>query len=573
VSTDHEKSSELDASVSSRPLRSIVSVALFGGIPPIREIAWPSDIIAGLELAATALPQALGYSKIAGMPVVTGLHALLVAPVAFAVFGSSRFLVVAADSATAAIVAGGLTYIAPIGTAKYVALAGLVAFLTALMLLAARILRFGFLANFLPQTILAGFLTGVGCQVGVTVLADMLGIPNGSRTTLFRILAIAEDIAKFNPPTVIISLVVVVGSLILRKLTPRFPTPLFFVLCFTGASAAWPFSDYGITTIGRFSGGIPNFAWPDVGWSDLEPTLAIAASCFLMVLTQSAATARVYALKHRQESNENSDLIGLSAANAAAAMAGAFVVNGSPTQSAMAESAGAQSQIAPVTAAAVTALILLFFTQPLQYLPNCVLASLIFVVALRLIDLKGLQDIRRESPEEFLLAVATTLIVFFIGVEEGLISAMVMSLLRIIRHSYHPQTAVLRQGGQHEWTAVVAAAQTAPGLIVYRFAATLFYANAGYFVHQIRMLVASAPTPLSVVIVEASAITNIDYTASRVVRTLLEELRQRRITCAFANVQSGLRADLDRHHLTDIIGSSNLFDTLSEAVQHEIGRV
>jgi sulfate permease, SulP family len=545
----------------------ISSVSIFKGIRPLSRIVWSRDIVAGLELAATALPQALAYAKIAGMPVMTGLYSLFLAPIAFAIFGSSRFLVVAADSATAAILAGGLTYLAPIGTPKYVALAGLVALLTALMLLVARIIGFGFLADFLSQTVLVGFLAGVGCQVGIAVLGDMLGISNHSGTTSVKVLVIAEELPQIHGPTLLVSLVVVAGSLILAKRAPRFPTPLVFVLGFTGASAAWKFADHGISTIGRFSGGIPHFAWPNFGWADIEPTLAIAASCFLIVLTQSAATARIYAFRHRQESSENSDLVGLSAANAAAALSGAFVVNGSPTQTAMAEGAGARSQLAPMTTAAIAALVLLFFMQPLQYLPNCVLASLIFVVALRLIDVRGLQAIRRESPGEFLLAVATTLIVLFIGVEEGIVAAMVMSLLRIIRHSYHPQTAVLREGRRDEWIPVAAAAKSTTGIVVYQFEAALFYANAGYFVHQITMLVKSATNPVLTLIVDARAITNIDYTASRVVRALLEELIERGITCRFANVQSGLRADLNRHHLTDVLGSSNIFENLPEALE------
>jgi sulfate permease, SulP family len=574
VAADTEKPADQsgpNAKIGLGPLRSIWatirSVSIFQGIQPLSEIVWSRDIVAGLELAATALPQALGYTRIAGMPVVTGLYALLIAPIAFAIFGSSRFLVVAADSATAAIVAGGLTYLAPIGTPKYVALAGLVALLTALMLILARIVRFGFLADFLSQTVLVGFLAGVGCQVGIAVLADMLGIPNHPGTTFVKVLAIAKELARTHAPTLIVSVIVVAGSLLLAKVAPRFPTPLVFILGFTGASAVWKFADYGISTIGRFSGGIPHFAWPDVGWADVEPTLAIAASCFLMVLTQSAATARVYALRHRQELSENSDLIGLSVANAASALSGAFVVNGSPTQTAMAESAGARSQIAPMTTAAIAAVVLLFFTEPLQFLPNCVLASLIFVVALRLIDVSALQAIRRESPGEFLLAVATTLIVLFLGIEEGIISAMVMSLLRIIRHSYHPQTAVLREGRRDEWIPVAAAAQSTTGIIVYRFDAALFYANASYFVHQIRMLVKPPTKRVSTLIVDASAIPNIDYTASRVVRALLDELLERGITCRFANVQSGLRADLDRHHLTDVLGSSNIYNSLSEALE------
>jgi sulfate permease, SulP family len=542
------------------------SLSLFSAVRPIQSATFVKDVLAGLELSATALPQALGYTKIAGMPVVTGLYALLVAPLAFATFGSSKYLVVAADSATAAIVAAGLTDFAPIGSSKYVALAGLVAVLTAGMLILARILKLGFLADFLSQTMLVGFLTGVGGQVAIAVMGEMLGIPTQPGGTLAKIAEIVEGLPRLNHLTLIFSATVLVGSFILGKYAPRFPTPLAAIVFSTAASAIWHFSDQGLSTIGSVAGGLPKFNWPAVSWSDLEPTIPIAASCFLMVLTQSAATARVYALRHQQEINENSDLVGLSAANAAAAISGAFVVNGSPTQTAMVESAGGNSQIAPMTTAIVVAFVLLFLTGPLQYLPNCVLGSLIFVVAFRLIDIRGLQAIRSESPGEFLLAIVTTIIVLFIGVEEGIISAMVMSLLRIIRHSYHPTTAVLVEGGSDEWTPAVPGASTAPGLIVYRFGAALFYANASYFAHQLRMLVASAPAATAWVIVEAGAITHMDYTAARVVRELIDNLAQRGVTFVLANVQTDLKADLDRHHLSGVIGASHLFENLQEAL-------
>ena len=221
----------------------------------------------------------------------------------------------------------------------------------------------------------------------------------------------------------------------------------------------------------------------------------MAGSCFVMIVAQSAATARIYATRHHQPSDENADLAGLSAANAAAALSGAFVVNGSPSQTAMVESSGGRSQLAHVAAAAVVALVLLFLTRPLQYLPRCVLGAIVFIVAIRLVDLRGLAGIRRESPGEFLLAMTTAGVVVLWGVEQGIVLAMVLSLLRIVHHSYHPHTAVLTrgEGGLWQLNPVVPGAVTEPGLVIYRFGATLFYANAGRFSDEIRLLVGPAP--------------------------------------------------------------------------------
>jgi MFS superfamily sulfate permease-like transporter len=362
--------------------------------------------------------------------------------------------------------------------------------------------------------------------------------------------------------------VVVAGVLILDRLAPRVPGPLIAVTGAMAASAAWNFAARGIAVIGPVAGGLPHLRLPDMRWSEFELLVPTAGSCFIMIVAQSAATARIYAARHDQTSDENSDLVGLSAANAAAALSGAFVVNGSPTQTAMVESSGGRSQIAHVAAAAVVALVLLFLTHPLEYLPRCVLAAIVFVVAIRLVDVRGLQGIRRESPGEFALALTTAGVVVLFGVEQGIVLAMVLSLLRIVRHSYRPHTAVLAQseGGIWQLNPVVAGAVTEPGLVIYRFGAALFYANAGRFSDEIRLLVGPAPSPLRWLVVDAGAIAAVDYTAARVVRALHENLAQCGVALVFAHVQSDLKPDLDRHHLTEVIGADRIFDSLHEAL-------
>jgi SulP family sulfate permease len=511
------------------------------------------------------VPQALGYTKIAGTPVVTGLYTLLLPLVAFAAFGSSRYLVVAADSATAAILAGGLLDKAPIASQQYVALAGLVALLTAVCLLLARLFKLGFLADFLSQTVLVGFLTGVGFQVGIAMLGDMLGLSVATHRTVEQLGQVLRSLPEVHVPTLFMSGIVVATILILRSLSPRLPGPLFAVVGAVAASAVFDFSARGITVIGPLAGGLPRIKAPDVSWTDILGFFPVAASCFLMIITQSAATARAYAVRHRDAFNENADLVGLSAANAAAALSGAFVVNGSPTQTAMVESSGGRSQIAHLATAVVVALVLLFLTGPLQYLPRCVLGAIVFTIAVRLVDLRGLRDILRESPGEFRLALATAGVVVLIGVEQGILLAMVLSLLRHVRHSYRPHTAVLvEDAGQWRPTAVVPGALSGPGVVVFQFGADLFYANAGRFAEDVRSLIERAPTPVKWLVVDAGAITNVDYSAARVLRDLHEDLTRDGVVLVLAHAQSSLQADLDRHRLTDVIGTDHIFDSLRE---------
>jgi sulfate permease, SulP family len=541
---------------------------LFQAIKPVTWTGAVRDALAGFQLAAMNIPQALGYTRIAGMPVITGFYTLLLPLLAFAAFGSSRYLVVAADSATASILAGKLATMAPIASARYVALASTAALLTAGFLLLARVLKLGFLADFLSQTVLTGFLTGVGFQVGITVLSEMAGLEVHSNRTLGQLVDIFRGLPRVHLPTVAISAVVVAGVFALSRFAPKVPGSLIVVAGTIAASATWDFAGHGIAIIGPVVGGLPHLGLPDVHWKDVVPLLGVSVSCFVMVLAQSAATARFYAVRHHQHLDESADFVGLSAANAAAGLSGTFVVNGSPTQTAMVECSGGQSQLAQVATAIVVAFVLLFLTKPLQYLPRCVLGAIVFFIAVRLIDVRGLREIRRESPGEYALAVFTAAVVVLVGVEQGILLAMVLSLLRIVRHSYRPHTGVFVVNEGDIWQVVpaVPGAVTRPGLAIYRFGATLFYANASLFAEQIRGLVGPTPSPVHWLVVDAEAITNVDYTAARMVRELHEELADRGVVLVFARVPPSLKADLDRHLLIEVIGPAQFFDRLHDAV-------
>jgi len=540
------------------------SEGLFQSLRPFTLSGLIRDAAAGVQLAAVNIPQSLGYTKIAGTPVVTGLYTLLLPLVAFGAFGSSRYLVVAADSATAAILAGTLSRMAPTGSREYVALASAVALLTAAFLLLARLFRLGFLADFLSRTVLLGFLTGVGFQVGISVLGQMLGIPMHSRRPLLQIADVARGLPHVHLPTLALSLLVLGVIVGLRHLWPKGPGALIAVAGAIAASVWWNFSARGISVIGPVAGGLPHFSFPWPGWRTAASLIGVAAACAVMILAQSAATARIYAERHEQELDENMDLVGLSAANAVAALSGTFVVNGSPTQTAMVEGAGGQSQMAQVSTAVVVALVLLFLTKPLEHLPQCALGAIVFLIAVRLIDLRKLWSIRQESPQEFALAIGTTAVVVLWGVEQGIVLAMVISLLRIVHHSYHPNSGVMIMNDLKTWDVVppVAGTMTEPGLVIYRFGAALFYANAYRFAQEVNEL---ATSQVKWVVVDAEAITHVDYSAARAVRDVTNELTARGMVLAFARVRAELRADMDRHLLTDTIGKHHIFRRLHDA--------
>jgi len=543
-------------------------LSLFGGLRPFNPGGAVRDVIAGVTLASMNIPQVLGYTRIAGTPIVTGLYTVLLPIIAFSVFGSSRHLVVAADSATAAIFSGSLSHMAEPASAAYMALAGMVALLTAGLLLVARVFKLGFLADFLSRTVLVGFLAGVGFQVGIAMLGDMIGVSVSSRHTLVQAWQIVESLAQLNLPTLGLSVLVVGSILVSRHIAPRLPMSLFAVLGSIWASATFGFAARGIAVIGPVPGGLPSFGLPPETWSQVLALLPVAASCFVMIIAQSAATSRVFAVRYRERVDENADILGLSAANAAAALSGTFVVNGSPTQTAIAERAGARSQVAHQAFAAVVLVVLLFLTGPLQYLPRGVLGAIVFSIAIGMINVKGLRDIRSESPGEFNLAIATAAAVVAIGVEQGILLAIALSLMRHVRHSYRPHAMMLAQDETGRWVPVPVAPgkETQPGLIVYRFGGDLFYANVNQFADEVLALVERAPTPARWFIVDSSVITDIDYSAAQVLRDLLDELTSRKVGVLFGRVSQYLRADMDRHRITAALGENRVFPTLHEAL-------
>jgi sulfate permease, SulP family len=549
-------------------------VKLFRSCRPLQHPSALRDALAGVVMAAMDIPQVLGYSKIAGMPVVTGLYSLLLPLVAFAAFGSSRYLVVAADSATAAIFAGGVSGTATPASAQYIALACIVAVMTALILLLARLLRLGFIADFLSRTVLVGFLTGVGVQVGISVLSEMLGVPVDSHRPVVELWEVLRGLPHANLPTVILSASVLTFVLLLHHFAPKIPGALVAVVAAIAASATWNFAGHGIATIGPVAAGLPHLglmallSLREMDRKEIELLLTVSASCAVMILTQSAATARVYAARHYEKVDENIDLYGLSAANAAAALSGGFVVNGSPTQTAMMESAGGQSQLAQVTTALAVGVVLLFVTGPLQYLPTCVLGVLVFLVALRLINFKELHEIRGESPQEYALAVMTAIVVVLVGVEEGIVLAMLVSLARVVRHDYHPHSGVLQLNPDGSWKLAPVAPHvvTEPGLVLYRFGAELFYANAGRFLEEVTQVVQPMPSAVKWLVIDAEAMTHLDYTASRVVQGLKKNLTEAGVELAFARVPWDLKSDFDRHHVTEVIGPGRMFNRLHDAI-------
>jgi high affinity sulfate transporter 1 len=518
-------------------------------------------MIAGITLAALGMPEVMGYTKIIGTPVVTGLYTMLLPMLVFALFGSSRYLVVGADSATAAIVATALAALSVPAGATYVAMTSLVAIEAGAMLLLARVFRLGFLADFLSRTVLVGFLSGVGIQVACGELHGMLGVEPGGNGFLGKLLFTFKQVPHTRVSYVVISLVVLLVIVGFERLLPRFPGALVAIIGMILASAMFHWDQRGIALVGPVPGGLPRMGLPGVAWNDVRRLLPISFSCFIVILAQSAATSRAYALRHRDRFSESVDLIGLSLANMAAGCSGTFVVNGSPTKTGMVESAGGRSQLAHITTAMMVLLVLLFLTRPLSFLPNAVLAAIVFLIGLKLVDYRGLLEIYRKRGSEFLLAVFTAAAVLLVGVERGILLAMGLSLLLHVRHGYRPNSAILLHDPVEHWqlAPLTPVQMVEPGMVMYWFGADLYYANTNHFVEEVQQVVHQSPAPIRWLIVDAEAITAIDFTAGRALIDLQRDLTGKGVCLALARVNDRLRADLDRQDVTNLIGADRIF--------------
>ncbi len=563
--------SEAGADVATKPkkARRHFPVQLLEGMRPFEKKRFPTEIVAGVTLACLAIPEVMGYTSIAGMPVITGLYTIVLPVILFALLGSSRHLVVGADSASAAIMFAGLAGLATVASPTYVALAGMTALIVGAFLLLARILRLGFLADFLSRTVLIGFLTGVGIQVACGQFPGLFGIPKSGSGPIQQVVNTFKDWSKVSWSTFAVSISVILVIALGGRLVKRVPWALIAVIGAIVASYAFDLSAHGVSTLGTVPSGLPSFVWPSIPSGDFVKLLGTAVSIFVVVLAQSAATSRAYAAKFNDDFDENIDLIGLSAASFGAGLTGTFVINGSPTKTAMVDNAGGRSQLAQLTMAAVVIIVLLFLTVPLGYMPNAVLAGVVFLIGVELVDVKGMRTILRLRPVEFFVALITALTVIFVGVEQGIILAIVISIVAHLRHSYKPYDRLLTPAASGDWSngPIDDGSQAADGLLVYRFGASLYYANAGRFAAEVRELVAKAGSRVRWFCLDAGNIEDLDFSGSAVLKATVEGLGKQGVTFVLCDVQDPVRAELERDGLVELVGASRIFEDANDVLR------
>ena len=543
-------------------------IPLLGGLLPVKRSRIGPDVVAGVTLAALAIPESLGYAKIAGMPLVTGLYTILLPLAVFAVLGSSRHLVVGADSATAAILAAGLAGVATPGSAQYVRLAGTAALLAGAMLLLARLIRLGFLANFLSRTVLVGFLTGVGIQVAVGQLDQMLGVSAAGSETVVRLVNLARALPRVSLVTMLVSVAVIVVVIGLRLISRKVPGALSAVVAAIIVSWAAGLSRHGVELLGPVPRGLPHAALPSFGLHDLTALVPAAVSMFVVILAQSSATSRAYATRYEETVDEDSDLVGLGVANVSAAFTGTFVVNGSPTKTEIVDGVGGRSQLASLACGVMVMVVLLFVTGPLRFLPMAALATVVFLIGVDLVDIAGMRRIYLMRPEEFVVALVTAAAVVFIGVEVGVILAIAASIVDHLRHSYAPRSSVLVKSAAGHWQSlpVRPGGRTTPGLVVYRFGSGLYFANAAKLAADVNTLLSVGERPTWFCL-DCAAIGDVDYSAAGVLGGLREKLADRGTKLVLSGTVEPVVRQLNRYGLATQFGPDAHFETAGEALE------
>jgi sulfate permease, SulP family len=525
------------------------------------------EALAGATLAALAVPEVLGYARIAGMPVVTGLYTMLAPMVVFAVLCSSRHLVVAADSATAALLMAGLTGLAAAGSPRYVALAGTVALVVAVLLVLARVVGVGFLANFLSRTVLVGFLTGVGITVAIGQLGDLLGVDPGSGEAAEWLVQVLSELPRAHLPTVLVGGAVILVVLAGRLVDRRVPVALLAVVAAIAAEAVLGLSAFGVAVLGPVPSGVPGLVLPALAPADLVAAFPVAASMAVVILAQSAATSRAYAARFDEQVDTDADLLALGGANLAAAVTGTFVVNGSPTKTQMVVGAGGRSQVAQLAAVVVVGVVCAVATDLLGGLPLAALAAVVFLIGVELVDVAGMRRILAVRRHEFVVAVLTALAVVVLGVEDGIVVAVVVSIIDHLRHSYAPRSSVLVKSPAGHWRSLPVApgTRTAEGLLVYRFGSGLYFANVSRLVADLVTISAEGP-PVRWLCLDAAAVGDVDYTAAAVLTQLVQREQRAGVRVVLSNVVDAVRVELDRYGITALIGTDDIFDTSGEVL-------
>jgi high affinity sulfate transporter 1 len=527
------------------------------------------DLIAGVSVAAVAVPIAIAYSQLAGVPPAHGLYASILPLVAYAFFGTSRQLIMAPDAATCAIVAATIVPLASGDPVRYVSLSMALAMITGVLCIAAGVARLGFLTNFLARPILTGYLNGIALSIISGQLARLFGfslVPAG----FFRLLAeFISNLGRTHGLTLGLGVATFVLLRVLKRVAPRIPAPLVAVAVGIAVSSVFRLGDRGVALLGAIPAGLPPLMIPNINTSDVAPLVFGAVGLALISFNSAMVTARSFAVKNRYEIDSNQEFIALGVADIGAGLLQGFAISGADSRTAVNDSVGGKSQVTGLVAAGLLVLVLLFMTGPLALLPITVLAAVLINAAIGLFDLPSLVRLRRISRPEFRLSIVTLLGVITVGVLPGVVIAVGLAILQLLAKASRPHDAVLGRvastGGFHDITAHPTA-ETFPGLVIYRFDSSLLFFNSDHFKARVRTIVKEAHTEVRCFVLDAETMPFMDTTGAASLGEVCRECTEHGIVFAIAEAKRPVRSMLDLTGLTEQIGAGRLFPTLESAI-------
>jgi sulfate permease, SulP family len=536
----------------------------------IRSAQLPTQIMAGITLAALMIPLNIGYAQVAGLPPVVGLYATIVPMIMWGLFSTSRNLIAGPDAPIAALVGSILLVLAPATDPRYVELAYGLAIVTALLLFAAWLFRLGYLANFLSKAVLIGFITGLGLEVLTSQVQKIMGIHVDADRWIVEVWLIIKSIPAANVYCVIIGVGAIVLIRVLKRFAPRIPGALVALVIATAAVPLFGLTEKGVSVLGAIPSGLPTFHIPQISLTDYASLLPGAFAVAGITMAEGLLIARKYASKYKDRVDADQELFAFGAANLATGLTGGFIVGSSASRSAAMDSAGMRSQIPSIVGAIVVAIVLLFFTSLLALVPNAVLGGIVANAVLALIEVSALRELFRIRRSEFWIAFVCMASVLALGPLIAVINAFVLSTIDVVRRAANPQTDVMRPLPDERGYIPSRDLQHAllePGLIVFRFGTELFFANANVFQERIKHVVDNAGAPVKWFVLDIEAMSDIDTTGAEALLQAIEFLDQRQITFALTRAVSPLPELLERYGVMREIGKERLYATNRDAVE------
>ncbi len=546
------------------------TIPVAGQLPGYRAPSARRDLVAGVTVAALALPSAMAYAEVAGLSPVNGLYALLLPTVAYVLLGSSRQLIVGPEGSISTLVAVAILPLAAAASSGAAELAATLALLVAVCFALAWVLQLGWIADYFSRPVLVGYIHGVAVILVIGQLGKLLGLPIEAIDPLLQLWEVIQELGDVSGVTVALAAGTLAALFLLRAVMPGLPAALVVVVLAIALSWALDLQAHGVAVVGAIPAGLPNIEVPTPAWQDVVHLLPAAVGIFLVSFADEILTARSFAGKHNQHVRARQELLAMGAADAAAGLSQGFPIGASGSRTAVNDSMGARSQVAALVAAATVLLILLFLTEPVQYLPKAVLGAVIVFAAVGLIDPQAWRTLRAVDPVEVAIAGVTTACVIVFGVLEALGVAVGLSVIDTVRRSASPHDAVLGwvgRLGRYADVSLHPSATVTPGLVVYRLDDRLFFANARYFKGRVREAVRAAQAPVSWLVFDAEAVTHADSTGLDALEQLTKDLRDDGITLVVARLRTRMEAQFELSGLTETIGSQHFYPTIRAAVE------